>query len=65
MAEIRDEYRKYTADNVYNIDENGYYWKIKPDRSLSTFEENNRKKDKARVTINLYYNAIGIDRLPL
>ncbi len=39
MAEIREECTKYTADYIYNIDESGYYWKIKPNRSLTTFED--------------------------
>ena len=43
------------------MDEIGYYWKIKPDRSLFTFEESDRKKDKVRITINLIYNSIGTD----
>ena len=65
MEEIRQECKKYTADCVYNMDETGYYWKMKPDRSLSTFEESGRKKDKARITVNLTCNALGTDRLPL
>ena len=65
MQEIRDECTKYTADCIYNMDETGYYWKMKPDRSLSTFEESGRKKDKARITVSLIYNSIGTDRLPL
>jgi DDE superfamily endonuclease len=65
MQEIRDEYTKYPADCVYNMDETGSYWKMKPDRSLSTFEESGRKKDKARITVNLTCNTTGIDRLPL
>ena len=47
------------------MDEIGYYWKIKPDCSLFTFKESGRKKDKARITINLIYNSIGTDRFPL
>jgi hypothetical protein len=38
---------------------------MKPDRSLSTFEESGRKKDKARITVNLTCNSTGTDRLPL
>lgn len=47
------------------MDETGYYWKMKPDRSLSTFKESGRKKDKARITVNLTCNSTGTDRLPL
>jgi hypothetical protein len=65
MEEIREEGKKYEADCIYNFDETGYYWKMKPDRSLTTFEESGRKKDKARVTVGLTCNATGTDRLPL
>ena len=65
IEEIRQECRKYIADCVYNIDKTGYYWKMKPDRSLTTFKESGRKKDKARITVSLTCNATGTDRLPL
>jgi hypothetical protein len=61
MEQIRNKCRKYTADCIYNMDETGYYWKMKPNHSLSTFEENGKKKDKARITVNLCYNATGTD----
>jgi len=31
MEEIRKEAKTYPADCVYNIDETGKYWKMKPD----------------------------------
>jgi hypothetical protein len=65
MEEIREEGKKYDADCIYNFDETGYYWKMKPDRSLTTLEESGRKKDKARITVGLTCNATGTDRLPL
>ena len=65
MQEIRDESRKYTVDCIYNIDETGYYWKMQPDLSLSTFKESSKKKDKARIPVNLTCNATSTDRLLL
>ena len=65
MQEIRDKCTKYAADCVYNMDKSGYYWKMKPDCSLSTFKESGRKKDKARITVNIACNSTGTDRLPL
>jgi hypothetical protein len=44
MAEIREAGKEYRPDNTYNIDESSYYWKLKPDRSLSTFEAAGTKK---------------------
>jgi hypothetical protein len=37
MEEIRQAIKEYGHDLTYNMDESGYYWKMKPDRSLSTF----------------------------
>ena len=63
MEEIREQVKKYMPENTYNMDETGYYWKMKPDRSLSTFETKGTKKTKARITINLCVNAWGSDKL--
>jgi hypothetical protein len=64
MAEIRKEAEEYGPDLTYNMDESGYYWKMKPDRSLSTFEAKGTKKAKARITANFCCNASGTDKLP-
>jgi hypothetical protein len=64
MEEIREAGREYGADNTYNMDESSYYWKLKPDRSLSTFEAHGQTKQKARITINFCTNASGTDKLP-
>ncbi len=63
--EIREARKEYRAENTYNIDQSAYYQKLKPDRSLLTFEAHRTKKQKARITINFYCNATGIDKLPL
>lgn len=65
VENIREEAKKYSADCVYNMDETGKYWKMKPDRSLSTTDEHGKKKDKARITACLTCNATGTDRLPI
>jgi hypothetical protein len=65
MEDIRGEGKNYPADDIYNFDESGYYWKMKPDRSLTTFEVSGKKKDKARITVGLTCNSTGTDRLPL
>lgn len=63
MEEIRKVKEKYSDDCTYNMDETGYYWKLKPDRSLSTFEAKGEKKQKARITAALTCNASGTDKL--
>src|SRR5436190_14090592 len=64
MKEIQEETTKYSNDCIYNMDESSYYWKLKPDCSLSTFEAKEEKKVKARITIALTCNATGTDKLP-
>ena len=65
MEEIREQVKEYRLENTYNMDESGYYWKMKPDRSLSTFEARGTKKVKARITVNFCVNTTGSDKLPL
>ena len=64
MEEIRVAVQEYRLEHTYNIDESGYYWKMKPDRSLSTFEAKGIKKAKARIIANFCTNATGSDKLP-
>lgn len=49
VEEIKEEAKNYSADCIYDMDETGKYWKMKPDRSLTTISESGRKKDKARI----------------
>ena len=49
MGEIKAEYKKYITDCIYNIDEIGYYQKMKPNCSLLIFEESNKKKVKLEL----------------
>jgi Tc5 transposase-like DNA-binding protein len=64
MEEIREAGKEYGPENTYNMDESAYYWKLKPDRSLSTFEAHGTKKQKARITINFCCNVTGTHKLP-
>jgi hypothetical protein len=64
MEEIRRVGRDYDADCIYNMDESGFYWKRKPDRSLTTYEAKGQKKSKERITVTLTCNATGTERLP-
>ncbi len=57
MEEIRAEGRKYNAEDIFNMDETGYFWKSTPDRSLFSVESSGRKQDKKRITINLCSNV--------
>ena len=43
MEQIREEGKKYDADDVFNMDESGYCWLATPERSLGTSEKPGRK----------------------
>ena len=65
MQTIRNQVALYAAEDIYNMDETGLFWKATPDRSLATERIAGRKKDKARITIVTACNATGTDKLPL
>jgi len=47
MEEIRVAVKEYGPELTYNMDKSAYYWRMKPDHSLSTFEAKGTKKAKA------------------
>ena len=58
----------FTADQMYNSDESGLYWKALPTKTLASAKEmraEGLKINKERVTLNCCANASGCDRLPL
>lgn len=65
IEEIRKASEEYNAKDMYNIDETSYYWKMKPNQSLSTLEASGKKMDKARITTPFTCNTIGTQRLPI
>jgi hypothetical protein len=55
----------YPADNIYNQDKTGQFWRQVPQRSLATGKQAGRKKDKQRITVSLCCNATGTDKREL
>jgi hypothetical protein len=55
----------YPADNIYNQDETGQFWRQGPQSSLATGKRAGRKKDKQRITLSLCCNATGTDKREL
>lgn len=57
-----------TAEQIYNCDETGLYWKALPTKTLAAASENSapgRKQMKQRVTVLACANASGMHCLPL
>lgn len=64
MQKIRKTLATYDLDDIYNMDETGYYFALQPDRGLSTEQLDGKRKDKQRITVALTCNGTGSDRLP-
>lgn len=64
MEKIQKILANYDLDDIYNMDETGYYFALQPDRGLSTEQLEGKKKDKRRITVALTCNGTGRDRLP-
>lgn len=65
MIKIRRLLASYPPQDIFNCDESGLYWKLFPDRSLSTRSLPGHKKDKVRISILFACNSDGSERLPL
>jgi hypothetical protein len=52
----------FTADNIFNQDETGLFWRQVPTRTHATGKKAGRKKDKQRVTVSLVCNASGSEK---
>ena len=59
--------QRYDANDVFNADEMGLYWRLLPDRTHSVDREacSGGKKSKERVTILTCTNMTGSEKCPL
>jgi hypothetical protein len=55
----------FAAQDIYNQDETGQFWRQVPQRSLATDKRAGRKQDKERITVSLCCNATGTDKREL
>ena len=56
--------KDYALENVYNLDETGLFFRMLPDRSLTTADKTKgAKKPKDRISVMLCSNADGSDKL--
>ncbi|CAB4481133.1 unnamed protein product [Rhizophagus irregularis] len=51
---------KYDAEDIYNADETGLFFRMEPNQTLSTGAVAGRKKDKSRVSILFCANATAL-----
>lgn len=65
MAKIRRFIAAYSPQDVFNCDESSLYWKLTPDRGLSSVSVPGRKKQKSRISVHFCCNSDGSERFPL
>src|SRR5437762_8115798 len=55
----------FIAENLFNMDETGLYWRRVISKGLTTAKLPGAKKDKSRISLVLCSNATGSEKLPL
>jgi hypothetical protein len=55
----------YKAQDIYNMDETGLYWKATPERTLATQALPGSKAQKSRIILAVCGNADGSDKISL
>lgn len=67
LDEMRDKLREtlkdYDPENIFNCDETGLFWKMKPSRTISNGPVSGTKQSKDRVTVLLTCNSTGTEKL--
>ena len=57
--------KNYDPKDIFNCDETGLFWKIRPNSTISNGPVTRTKQSKDRVTVLLTCNATGSEKLPL
>lgn len=65
MEELRQLASHYDAEDIYNVDQTGLYWRRLASSGLSSTVRGGAKLDKRRISAGLCCNATGTDRFQL
>ena len=59
--------RQFFTDDVFNLDETGFFWRLLPNKIMSFRRERctGEKKSKHRITLLAVANMSGIEKFPL
>ena len=61
---LRQTLKDYDPENIFNCDETGLFWKMKPSRTISNGPVSGTKQSKDRITVLLTCNSSGTEKLP-
>lgn len=65
ISEVQAQLSLYSAEDQYNCDETGLFWKALPERSLTSHALPGLKHNKQRITLLNCVNKTGSHKLPL
>ena len=65
MLAIQQALSTYAPQDIFNCDETSLYWRLVPDRSLTTRTLPGRKKEKSRISALFCCNYDASERLPI
>ncbi|CAF3663976.1 unnamed protein product [Fusarium graminearum] len=65
LSELQTILNAFSADDTYNADETGLFWRQQPNITLSDMPQVGKKKELNRITIFPCSNASGTHKLPL
>ncbi|MBA0749479.1 hypothetical protein Gogos_003399 [Gossypium gossypioides] len=65
LPQIRAKLEIFDWKDIYNMDETGLFYHLQAEHSLATKQLEGRKKDKERLTVVVYCNRDGSNKVPL
>ena len=65
MKNLHQKLRNYSPEDIFNCNEMGLFWKIKPSHIISNEPVFETKQSKEHRIILLMYNTIENEKLPL
>ncbi|XP_074325951.1 CENP-B homolog protein 2-like [Apium graveolens] len=65
LESIREKINQFPMKDVFNMDETGLFYRLQADHSLATKQLEGRKQDKERLTVVIWCNEDGSEKIPL
>ena len=61
--QLKEDLSHYDPNDIYNVDETGLFYKLKPTSTLASGPVKGEKRSKERITVALCCNATGTDKI--
>ena len=63
--ELKQLIGQYSPRNVFNFDESALFYRLPPNKTLSTVKRNGKKSEKDHITVAMCCNMTGIEKMDL